>query len=114
MARYHSGNMADQGYPAHAAQGFNTQERYERFGLAQRCRLPDPTESSIRTGQELETIERVRPGTTDEGDIGRRIVENWIDDDDDRRKLRYDATELTGIGVEVTEDGSVYATMNLC
>jgi len=113
-ARFHSDNMAEQGYPTHAARGYTSLERYERFGIADRCRLPDPTAASIRNGQQLELIDRIRPDTTSEDDIGRRIARDWIEGDETGRKLDYDAASWVGVGVTVTDDGQVYATANLC
>jgi len=113
-ARFHSDNMAEQGYPTHAARGYTSLERYERFGIADRCRLPDPTAASIRNGQQLELIDRILPDTTSEDDIGRRIARDWIEGDETGRKLDYDAASWVGVGVTVTDDGQVYATANLC
>ncbi|MFC7155002.1 CAP domain-containing protein [Halomarina halobia] len=117
MAQFHSDNMAAQGYPSHAAAGYDTLGRYERFDLYGQCRVPDDTRSGVREGRELETISRVELDATDVPDeraIARTVVTRWTDDPDARTKLTYRYADRVGVGVTVTDGGHVYATLDLC
>ncbi|WP_254543919.1 CAP domain-containing protein [Halomarina pelagica] len=117
MARFHSDNMVAQGYPAHAAGGYTTLERYETFDLYDQCRVPDDTRSGVREGRELEVVSRVELSAGDvpgERAIARAIVTGWTDDPDARTKLTYRYAERVGTGVSVTDEGYVYATLDLC
>ncbi|MFC6835987.1 CAP domain-containing protein [Halomarina ordinaria] len=117
MARFHSAGMADQGYPSHAAAGYDTVERYEEFDLYDQCRVPDDTRSGVREGRELETITRVTLNTTeapDEREVAKTVATQWAADEEARTKLTYRYASRLGVGVEVTDSGYVYATLDLC
>jgi uncharacterized protein YkwD len=126
MARFHSDNLAAQGYPSHVADGYSAQERYERFGLADRCQVPDDSYTGIRTGEALETVAKSfagRPYTAPDGEtrvneneraVARAVVDGWFDRSSDRRKLVLEEATAVGVGVTVTDDGAVYVTANLC
>lgn len=125
MARFHSENMAAQGFVSHSADGFTTIERYERFEIHDRCRTEDSSSTGIREGEELETVAKTtagRPFTVDgerryhrtESDVAAAVVDRWLDDDDARQKLLLGTATEVGVGVVVTEDGGTFATLNLC
>lgn len=125
MARFHSENMAEQGYISHAAGGFNTQDRYERFDLADRCKVANNAEQGILSGEALETLQRTVAGrpyeqngetryNANESAVARAVVQNWIDREDSREKLNLENADQVGIGVIVTDDGVVYVTLDLC
>lgn len=124
MARFHSENMAAQGFVSHAASGFTTKERYERFEIHHRCRTEDETGTGIREGEELETVAKTtagRPFTVDgerryhrtEAAVADAIVDRWLDDDARQKLFLGTATEV-GVGVVVTDDGGTFATLDLC
>ena len=125
MARFHSENMAAQGYPTHAAGGFTTDDRYEKYDIHDRCKLVDDSESGLRDGEELETIDKTivgrpfeRDGTVhyyrNESAVAASIVDGWLDDPDARQKLLYKNARQVGVGVVVTDDGDSYTTLDLC
>jgi uncharacterized protein YkwD len=125
MARFHSANMATQGYPNHAAGGYTTAERYEKYGIHDRCKLIDDSETGIRSGTALETVQKTAVGRPVDVDGERRyfrnetavanaVVDRWVGDDESREKLLYENANRVGIGVVVTNDGSTYVTLDLC
>lgn len=127
MALNHSRAMARQGYLTHDAGGFTTAERYEAFGLADRCRIPDNTNTGIREGRALETIDKKTFGrnytfATDdrtivvenETQMARATVDTWFAIDDSRRKLLLEEASVAGVGAVVTPRGDVYVTLDLC
>lgn len=130
MARNHSRAMARQGYVSHMADGFTTQERYEAFGLAERCRVTNNANRGIVTGQGLETVSTTSVGETytyqganrtnqtirieNETQVARVVVDGWFVSDNERRKLLLEQATVAGTGVVVTEAGDVYVTTDLC
>jgi uncharacterized protein YkwD len=132
MARNHSEAMAEQGFITHAAGGFSTADRYEAFGLADRCRIPDNSNSGIREGRALETINKKKFGqnytftsldrTTDNRTVtignetvaARAAVDSWFATEEQRRKLLLREASVAGVGVVVTDRGGIYLTVDLC
>lgn len=122
MARFHSDNMAKAGYVTHGAGGYDTQDRYERYDLAERCKVVDDSSSSIRRGRELEVVAKTTAGrqgsdgrtARDERDVARALVDDWFADETARDRLTMANAEQAGVGVTVAEDGGVYATVDLC
>lgn len=125
MARFHSDNMAEQGFASHGAAGYTTEERYEEFDLGD-CRVPDDSNTGIRRGESLETVTKTFAGrpyeTADnetrisetEREVAQRALEKWFADTDERRKLLLQEADAVGVGVTMTEEGAVYVTVNLC
>lgn len=116
MARFHSDNMAAQGYPSHVAAGYTAAERYEEYELADRCRIADDSNTGVREDEELEVIGRVAVGEngTTEAELADAAVTTWFAEDEPRERLTYQNAERVGIGVNVTDDGRAYLTVNLC
>jgi uncharacterized protein YkwD len=132
MARNHSGAMAEQGFITHAAGGFSTADRYEAFDLADRCRIPDNSNSGIREGRALETIDKKTVGrnytftslneTADNRTVtisnetvaARAAVDIWFATEDQRRKLLLREASVAGVGAVVTDRGGIYLTVDLC
>jgi uncharacterized protein YkwD len=127
MARNHSRAMAGQGYVTHDAAGFTTADRYEAFGLADRCRIPDNSNSGIREGQALETVDKRTLGANytfradgptvtlrNETVTARAAVDSWFRTEDARQKLLLREAGAAGVGVVLTERGGVYVTVDLC
>jgi uncharacterized protein YkwD len=127
MALNHSRAMAGQGYVAHDAAGFTTMDRYEAFGLADRCRIPDNSNTGIREGEALETVDKKIAGQNytfasdgrtvpidDEVTAGRAAVDTWFATSETRQKLLLEEASVAGVGVVVTERGGIYVTVDLC
>lgn len=125
MARFHGENMAEQQYASHAAGGYDTSDRYERYDLEDRCRIPDDSSTGIRDGEALETVAKTTAGRpyergeetflhrTDE-EVARAVVARWGEDPDEREKLLLEEATRIGVGVVVADDGGTYVTLDLC
>lgn len=125
MARFHSENMAEQGFVAHAAGGYSTEERYKRYDIYDHCRLADDSQTGVREGRALEAVTRTVAGRSYERDGERRyhrtesavadaVVDRWLDDEEARKRLFFGNAEKVGIGVVVDDDGGTYSTLDLC
>jgi uncharacterized protein YkwD len=126
MARFHSENMAGQGYVSHAAAGFTTAERYDRYELDNRCKVTDDSNTGIRDDEELETVAKTVAGQVykdgegnhrinrDEQDVAVAVLQKWFDRTDDRRKLLLQNADEIGVGVVVDDDGDTWVTVDLC
>lgn len=125
MARFHSANMAAQGFVSHDAAGYTTTERYERYDIYDHCRLADDSQTGVREGRALEAVTKTVAGRPYERDGERRyhrtesavadaVVDRWLDDEDARKRLFFGNAEKVGIGVVVDDDGGTYATLDLC
>lgn len=127
MARNHSRTLSELGYVTHDAGGLTAADRYEAFDLDERCRIPDNSNSGIRTGREIETVDKKNLGESytfasdnrtvtleNETTVARAAVDTWFADEDERRKLLLEAASAVGVGVTITEDGDVYVTVDLC
>ncbi len=116
MARFHSDNMATQGYLSHAATGYTTAARYEEYDLADRCRIADDSNTGIREDQELEVLALVTvgPNGTNATQLAASAVESWFAEQESRQRLTYRNADQVGIGVTVTDGGRVFITVNLC
>jgi uncharacterized protein YkwD len=121
MAGNHSRRLDAQGYLSHAAGGDTTEERYRRNGLHDDCGVADDNETSIRTGDALETLAKVSAGSEfggsynrDERAVAVDAVSGWFDEADARRKLTYENAGRLGVGVHVGAGGRAYVTVDLC
>lgn len=125
MAQFHSDNMAGQGYPSHAAAGFSTEERYERFDQADRCRVPNDANAGIVSEENLEAVGVAiagRPYETDdrtridrnESAVANAVVDDWFDDADATETLTLENARYSGVGVNVSDRGRVFVTVDLC
>ena len=125
MARFHSENMAEQGFVSHSADGLRTIDRYKRFEIHDRCRTEDDTGTGIREGDELETLAKVTAGRPVQVDgetryyrnetaVANAVVDRWLAEEAASRKLFLGPADEVGVGVVVTDDGGVYATLDLC
>lgn len=121
MAENHSSRMSEQGYLSHAAGDYSTEERYRRNGMYDACKVADDTNTGIRTGEALETLDKVSAGgefdnrtNRKEREIAVDAVENWFAQDSERRKLTYENAHRLGVGVHVSGSNRAYLTVDLC
>lgn len=116
MARFHSDNMAAQGYLSHVAAGYTAAERYEEYELDDRCRIADDSNTGVREDEEFEVIGRVAVGEngTTEEELADSAVTTWFAEEESQQRLTYQNADQVGIGVNVTDNGRVYLTVNLC
>ena len=126
MARTHSDAMADAGVVRNYLNGNSSADRYRAFNLFQTCSFPNEEDTFIvdATGNRLEVIGSTVAGRAydrddpkfneNESQVAEALVTEWWDDPTKRERLSWVNAERIGSGVEVTQDGSVYATVNLC
>lgn len=121
IATSHSRRMSEQRYVSHSAGGFTTEDRYRRNGLYDQCRVPDDSNTGLRDGSDIETLDKVSAGTefdgrlnSDERAVAVDAVENWFNRTEERRKLTNRNVGSLGIGVIVTADNRAYITADLC
>ena len=126
MAEFHTDEMAGQGFVSHAAAGFTTGERYNDYGLGDRCLVTDERTDRVRENRELETVGKTVAGqvyTDDEGnrrinrderDVAVAVLRKWFGQDEERRKLLLENADEIGVGVVVDDDGDTWVTVDLC
>jgi uncharacterized protein YkwD len=124
MAGEYSSALAAVGFPTHEAGGETPRDRYERHGLLDRCRVTNNANRGVLTPSELEILGIVRLGenqtidgttyvATNETAAAEVLVEQWYAGSASGRALSLADARYLGIGLTV-EDGTVYATGNLC
>lgn len=127
MATTHSIAMADAGKVRNFLDGNSSADRYREFGLYSSCAFSNEAETFIvdADGNQLEVIGEASAGRAygtqanpqfneNESQVADQIVREWWADRAKRDRLSWDNAERIGVGVEVTQDGSVYTTANLC
>lgn len=121
MATNHSRDMAAQQTLAHNVGDGNSRERYERNGLFGQCEVS--TENFIINARRdrLEVIGSANVDTHADGGFGtleerlaETLVSDWSGDSTYNRRLSYDDASYFGVGVAVSDDNDVYATVNIC
>lgn len=122
MAQNHTDVMANNSELAHEIDGVRSEDRYEAYGLTSVCTF-DSTETP--SDNELEAIGRTIAGqpytedgqqrfNADDSDVARALVDYWFSTEPYTERITQPNAERTGIGVNVTSSGEVYATVNLC
>lgn len=127
MAKSHSVAMANEGVVSHTVNGVTSAQRYRNQGLFDTCRFESGSDSFILNPTESKfeviTLEVAGRAYTDGGQtefaanetaVAQQIVETWFEQVRFRERLTYENAAHIGIGIEVTQDGSVYATGNVC
>lgn len=126
MASNHSVAMADHGDTAHNIDGLTTTARYKDNDLFERCKFKSPEGSYISTPDEkFELIGQTYAGTeyrddgetrfnADEEDVARAIVDEWNESSTYSDRLLVRGPTRMGVGVEVTSEGTAYATIDVC
>lgn len=116
IANQHSEDMAANDVFSHTgSDGDDLQDRYREAGYS--CRqatggrqgggeniLQTYYERSVSGGDEYETADELADG----------ITEQWMDSDEHRANILRASYRKQGIGVVVTDSGTVYATQNFC
>lgn len=121
IARYHSRDMAEEGYFGHdSPDGETMADRYEMFDYDCRAYTSGTSyytgaenvaytyyDANVRTDDAL-----VRYTNADE--LARGIVRGWMNSPGHRENVLREAWDDEGIGVYVTAEGKAYATQNFC
>jgi len=122
MAHGHSVEMADEARVGHNIDGNSSMDRYETAGLFGSCQFESDAGTFVvnAEGNRLEVIGYTVAGRSYDGelhetetDVARAIVADWFSGTSDNPLLYENANQI-GVGIEVTQDGDVYATGNLC
>lgn len=112
IAESHSKDMATRNYAAHVSpDGETVSDRYEVFGYD--CGKPGELIIATRYGSEIETrigTVSFRTGT----ELAHGIVDLWMQSSSHRQALLSHPWEAVGVGIAVTDDNRVYATLNAC
>jgi uncharacterized protein YkwD len=138
MARDHSEAMATAGEVTHGIDGNNSADRYRQAELYENCKWVKPGEEgfAVADANGLETSENgfeAVAGTVagrvydaeftdasrfnaDESDVAEAVVQTWWHTTVPpySQRLTLPNARYLGVGVEITQDGQVYATANLC
>lgn len=139
MARDHSGAMAAEGEATHVVDGNTSADRYREYSLYENCKWVKPGEegfafpdaNGLETGSEngFEAVANTTAGreyeddvtgetrfNADERDVAEAVVNEWWNTTIPPypQRLTLPNARYLGVGVEVTRDGDVYATANLC
>lgn len=126
IAMNHSKYMATVGVAEISLRGSTSSERYNAAGLSEVCSFPSNSgystiDPSLGRLELVANPVKAPPYENVQGGYNGKpstVVENslntWIDSNQSRRKLLYENAEQVGIGVAITDQGSVYVTVALC
>lgn len=124
VARYHSRDMATEGYFAHVApDGETVQDRYRKFGYD--CRVPTGEWRYATAGENIARFPyRARAdggaganASTPEAALARAVVDGWLGSPGHRENLLAEHWRREAIGVHVTDERGrrvAYVTQNFC
>lgn len=118
VARYHSEQMATEGFFAHTSPtGQTMSDRYDKFGY--NCRAPTSgnryltgAENIAKTYHHKNVIGQGRLTTNRE--VAEALVQQWMESTGHRENILTPEWNAEGVGVYVTSDNEVYATQNFC
>lgn len=127
MGTAHSVAMADAGRVSHDVNGTDSEGRYRNAGLYGTCQFEsaagtyiiDASDNRLETlswtvaGREYEDLGRTK-FNGNETAVARDIVRKWYRRAEFKERLSYENAQRLGVGIEITQDGTVYATGNLC
>lgn len=108
-AREHAEDMAEKGYFSHTSLSGETQQ--ERYAFC------DGGENAAKTHirEEIQQADGDIVSYQNETELARGIVEQWMHSDPHRERGIYGKWwESAGVGVAITENGTVYAVMGFC
>jgi uncharacterized protein YkwD len=124
MGETQARNMATHEYVGHVQpDGTTIRDRYEARGLLPECRLeqrgtdryyPGAENAaqtwfnrSVRTDDGLDYI-------GNESDLGEELFEMWLNSPSHREAMLVSSADEMGLGLTVTDEGKVYAALELC
>jgi uncharacterized protein YkwD/uncharacterized protein YgiM (DUF1202 family) len=127
MGRAHSVDMARNDYVDHqSTSGASVRDRYEDRGLLPECRLSSAhsASSSFYPGAEILAWVDDDAGDThttddrtlvrDEESLAWILYRMWMQSLPHRKALTLQAADQAGLGLSVSEDGKIYASLELC
>lgn len=131
MAMQHSLAMANEGELAHEINNVSSGDRYREHDLYDACmyRPPDKSRAVYQPDHpddnQMEAIAETVAGDTytvgnetrfneDEEAVAGALLEELKSNNESKRHLLAPGLKKIGVGVEVTRDGAVYSTVNVC
>jgi uncharacterized protein YkwD len=126
IATNHSQDMATVGVARISLRGSTSSDRYSEARINKRCSFPsnsgystiDPSVGKLElvaNPVRAPPYENVEGGYNgDPSTVAESALNTWTSSNQDRRKLLYKNAEQAGIGVVITDRGSVYLTVSLC
>ncbi|WP_435128347.1 CAP domain-containing protein [Halobaculum sp. D14] len=127
MGRAHSRDMAEKGYFAHKEpDGDTIKDRYNQRGLLPKCRLPisgtdryyagaeNIAKTHINTQVRAEWADGGTYSVYGEQDLARAIFQMWMHSPEHRKAMLVASADQAGLGLYITENGTVYASLELC
>lgn len=126
MGAAHSAVMAREGEIGHVEpDGTTIEDRYRNRNLLPECRLDIPSSTEYYPGAENaaqtwvdERVTISETGTTtyvsSEEDLAAVLFEIWMNSPPHRRPMFLPATDEAGLGLNITNSGAVYASLEMC
>jgi len=121
LSKNHSRDMSQSATVSHDVSNGDSEDRYRSAGLYELCQFQEQEYIVNAQRNRLESIARVdlneyRGETAEltEQNVADVIVEDWFNSITYRDRLRYENAEHLGVGVNISEDGQVYATAAVC
>lgn len=124
MGEAHAANMAEHDYIGHEwPDGTTIQDRYSERGLLPECRLDIEGTNQYYAGAEnaagawFDRRFESSGGSyyvTDEEELGQVLFSIWMNSQLHREAMLVHSASEMGLGINITEDGKVYAALELC
>lgn len=112
IAKYHSDDMASEGYVGHTApDGETVVDRYEGFGYD--CESPGQLVLFTEYASHIRTENGTIP-IYNEPQLGVGIFELWLESPEHREALLTQSWDDVGVGITITDEDLVYVTLNAC
>lgn len=126
LGQAHAKNMKEYDYIGHdQPDGGDIEARFESYGLLSTCNLDIPNSNRYYPGAEnaagaVWQDRLIRPwnGSTTtintERDLAKYLVNSWMSSPPHRKPMFLPDVRRIGLGIAVSEDGSVYAALEMC
>lgn len=124
MGEEHADNMARHDYIGHQwPDGTTIQDRYENRGLLPECRLPIQGSDRFYPGAENAAGAHVDQTfvsgnetyhVTNEDELAQALVDIWMNSPPHRKAMLVYSADEMGLGIHITDQGKVYAALELC
>lgn len=126
MASNHSNAMAATGEVTHSIDGQDSYDRYQANELDDQCSFSEAGSSlETPTGDRFEAVGSTVAGQSylddgqqrfngNESAVATALVDHWLSTLPYENRMTLDGAQRVGVGVAITDDGRVYATVNIC
>lgn len=125
MGENHSRVMAEMGEIGHVEpDGDTIKDRYQQQGLLPECRLPIANSDRYYPGAENAASTWVRRDIelgngsivyiNSESELAQRLFEQWMGSTPHREAMLVSSADEVGLGLHITTNNKVYASLELC